>query len=269
MNKDLKKHVEEVHKEARTNPMGLNMGREAFSRATAPVSLPAGLDNRSSILHPARALPGILDVKMGVRMSPVVQTNNFCLLDFSHLSLRIGNTRVIDLLHDRSCQVLKLEMFSEENLKTRVDYEKELVEVNKGTGKFHAEVVFEEMRHVKEALIAVDNYETLYSFLHPLCYAAKVIRRFVLVKSVNGGIMHSKEVARYFEAITMENGGRIARNEVPLTFNEMGPYWDQSALNSTRQVDLMATVKSLQKDIKDLKNLRFMGQPSHSQTFQN
>ena len=80
----------------------------------------AGKNNRNSILHEMRSRAGILDSKVGKRMTPLVQNIIYCHPDFTHMGVSVASHKVMTLLHDRSCLQLDLMMFSSANLETRV-----------------------------------------------------------------------------------------------------------------------------------------------------
>ena len=224
-------------------------GREAFLEATKLITIPEGMDNRTSVLHPARTLPLPLDHKAAVKISPLTAPGGYCYIDFSHLGFNIGNGRVVLALHDRTFQGLKLQSFSETNLSKRDDDRMKM----KGPEKYDEEELVN-LRSVGEAVRCIGRYEVIYSFLHPLDWAARAIRQLVEEKNAIGCIGHSDVLARFFASVTMENGARAARNELPLTVPELRIKWDQSSAGPSGQTDMISEIRSLKRDLKELKN---------------
>ena len=63
---DLEQHKRDKHSERKAGESS-GRGRQAFIDATRMVVIPEGMDNRTSVLHPARTLPGVLDHKAGIK----------------------------------------------------------------------------------------------------------------------------------------------------------------------------------------------------------
>ena len=81
-----------------------------FLEATKRIIVPESVDNRSSVLHPVRTFPGILDHKVGAKTTPLFQPLVYCQIDMSNVGVIIRNFKVVRILHNRTGLELKLQM---------------------------------------------------------------------------------------------------------------------------------------------------------------
>ena len=254
--KELEFHIRDRHSNDGARMVDQDSaGRRAFIEATRQTIVHEGVDNRSSILHEVRLRPGILDYKMGARMTPIVQTACYCYPDFSHLDVRVMNGKTMQWLHDRSCQCLRLQMFSKTNLSARE------IEAG-GRGNPAEENSLKALENVGDAVIAVDNYSVCYSWIHPACYAAKALQRLVLRKFASNNIRSVKQVDKFFVDVTCENACRATRKELPLTYDELLAKWDREwppvahvvREQASQHSALAANLSQLHKEFKDFRN---------------
>ena len=243
---ELDLHWRDKHSAGKESVDSVHKDRMAYEEATKRVTVAEGVDNRSNLLHPMRFAPGVLDCRVAAKMSPLVQTPAYCHPDLFHMGVRIANEKTIRLLHDRSCKTLKLQMFSPQNLAAR-DNEQKKVTTMEG-GRFVEGDRYKDLRDARDALLAVDNYETVYSWLHPQDFGAKAMRRVVVEKYANGNVLSVGPILRFFTAVTYDNANRATRKELPLKYEELLTKWDQCYPAHT-STGGQADVAKLQKEI--------------------
>ena len=220
-------------------------GRREFLEATRPIVFPEAMDDRNRTLHPVRTRPGIIDYREGERMSPIIQQSCYSLPDFTYLGIRIGSSKVVRMIHDRSCPLLKLNMFSPSNISTMDHVREKITKLNKKTGHFSEVDNYFDLISLGDSLQALDNYEILYSWCHPMCYAAKALKRVVLDKAAEF-LVEEHHIETFFGIIITENSGRITRREPPLTHPELCLRWDQTVGGIHQEL------RRLQKDVNDM-----------------
>ena len=267
----LELHIRDKHSNER-GPQEESAGRRAFIEATKQTVVLEGVDNRSSILHEVRLRPGILDHKMGARMTPTVQTSCYCYPDFAHYGCIIGNGKTLRLLHDRSCQILQLQMFSPDNLKTRDHEVKTVTEIVAPKSLVDVDT-YTHLNGTGDAVMAIDNYCVCYSWIHPQCYAAKALQRVVLKKFTSGNVKDAGQISKFFTTVTSENACRITRNELPLNYDELSAKWDRewppvAKVQAVQNDSLAASLSQLQREFRDFRSMglkRNMSQVGGSQ----
>ena len=236
----------------------MNAAHRSFVDATKKVVYAEGMDNRSSILHPVRMIPGVLDHRVGAKVSPLYHDQIFCQIDFSHFGVIIRNFKVIAILHNRTSQALKLQMLTPNYLQMREDDPRKSKELKSGD---HDDLLTN-MENLGECVLAVENYDLIASYLHPLDYGPKCLKRVILEKVTKGQVSEVADVILFFNSIVNENACRIARRDLPLEHSELLVKWDHivgvslpsthSAVKETKE--LAATVSSLQREFNNYKS---------------
>ena len=260
---DVADHIARHHSGKRQE--GTNEAAHAYAEATKTVEVPAGLDNRSSIIHVARTYPGILDPFEGARATPLEQEGVYCHPDMWHVGIRLVDPRPIRLLHNRANTSLKLQQLSPHNLATKSDELKKFVTINAGT--FVEGESFDNFKNIGECVLSFNNYAYLSKWIHPMDYGPYAIFHLILEKYVNGLIPSVKTLLGFFKVVQSDNANRALRQQLPLTYEELLPKWEQSAGSNSSGgfAELLASYQKLLNEFKDFKAKHGLGQASDSQ----
>ena len=263
---DIEMHNKQFHAESVGSQVFGNLAQHSFTEATRKVTVKEQTDNRSSILHEVRTWPGILDAKVGAKMQPPAQQFVNCYPDFGHLGIRLNLGRVLQLIHDRTCQTIKLKMFSKGNLLLRIGDIKR--KTNVVPGGFVADGELDTLANIPdigEALIAADNYDILMSWVHPLDFGPKAIVRVIKEKIADNKVKKVTDIVDFFEGSVLDNACRIARREIPMTHTECIIKWDQTVGPSMGNEEVMLeTIFKLEKRL-DMMESRGVKRTSISQ----
>ena len=250
--KEMEQHLRDQHPTKGPNET-FSAARAAYVEATKLTEVEAGVDNRSSILHPMRTRPGVIDHRALIKMQPMIQEHVYCYPDMGYIGLHIANPKIVDQLHDRSDPNLILEKFSPGNLSTRMKDTRGSSSMN---NYGNVEEEWANFANIGDAVLAVDQYDCINRWIHPGDWGSNALRRFVLVKAMKGLITDTKHISSLFRIVTTENANRVARKELPLTFDEIKPKWDE-AINGagvSSEASLWNTVRGLERVFKEFQD---------------
>ena len=135
-------HAGDTHEEA-----------DDFKKLTKPVRVAEGLDDRDKNLHDCRYLGYPLDWRVAYHGCPLLKEPVFGRIDLIFRGVTIHNTLTLERCHNRGGRSLRLDHFSEINLKTSKNEQLKNLEVKKGGGLVEKKN-YEELQLIPEAVKA-------------------------------------------------------------------------------------------------------------------
>ena len=144
---------------------GNDLELDEHKKLTAPVQVEAGVDNRETVLHQGRYLGAPLNWEIAYLGCPLSSEPVNKRIDLIHEGVTVHNTWILEKCHNRGCRTLKLDHFSEENLKiARADQPR--IQEWSTKGHFVEGKGYEEVQKIQEAVKAAQNASAIWVHVH-------------------------------------------------------------------------------------------------------
>ena len=198
---------------------------EEFKRATTPKDIPAHRDDRNRCLSSVRFLPSGLCWKNTARAVPVAHSDmSVCsMIDLSPTGVPAYNSKTITNCYRRDARDLRLQDFSDENLRTLK---------NDGFQR-NADKSFKQIGTLEEGVRAAYNFLVIWGNIHPGDVYPKALFNVILDKYLSKTIPDATTLIRFFSQIANENANRAAKGELPTIFDEINSKWEHMVRQSS------------------------------------